>query len=50
MRKKANQAVEDETRKQNPKGVEPERPEKLDKEHGEEIDAPKKKSKVAERR
>jgi len=50
MRKKADQALEGETRKQDPKEVESERPEKLDKEHGEEVDAPKKKSKVAERR
>ena len=50
MRKKADQALEGETRKQDPKEVESERPEQRDKEHGEEVDAPKKKSKVAERR
>jgi hypothetical protein len=33
-------------RKQNPKKPKPERPEKLDKEHGEEVEAPKKKSKA----
>jgi hypothetical protein len=31
-------------RKQNPKKPKAERPEKLDKEHGEEVEAPKKKS------
>jgi hypothetical protein len=33
-------------RNQNPKKATPERPEKLDKEHGEEVEAPKKKSKA----
>ena len=36
-------------RKQNPKKPKAERPEKLDKEHGEEVEAPKKKSKAADK-
>ena len=41
MQKKARQPLKGESRKLNPKKVKSERPEKLDKEHGEEVKAPK---------
>ena len=48
MHEKANQHSDDETSKQNDsKKIEPERPEKLDKEHGEEVQTSKEEGKVA---
>jgi hypothetical protein len=41
MQKKARQPLKGESRKRNPKKVQSERPEKLDKEHGEEVKAPR---------
>ena len=41
MQKKARQPLKGESGKLNPKKVKSERPEKLDKEHGEEVKAPK---------
>ena len=41
MQKKTRQPLKGESRKRNPKKVKSERPEKLDKEHGEEVKAPK---------
>jgi hypothetical protein len=46
MHKKADQNLDQETANVVQKKIEPERPEKLDKEHGEEVQAPKKKSKA----
>jgi hypothetical protein len=46
MHKKADQDLDQETGKRSSKKIEPKRPEKLDKEHGEEVQAPKKKSKA----
>ena len=50
MHKKADRNLDAETSKRNSKKIESERPEQLDKEHGEEAQAPKKESKVGKRR
>jgi hypothetical protein len=41
MQKRTRQPLKGESRKRNPKKVKSERPEKLDKEHGEEVKAPR---------
>jgi hypothetical protein len=47
MHEKVDQDSDDETAKQKSKEIEPERPEKLDKEHGEEVQTPGREGKLA---
>ena len=47
MHEKADQHSDEETSKQKSKDIEPEQPEKLDKEHGEEVQTPGREGKPA---